>query len=881
MLARPWHNSRIFWHVQQLGLSAITINKLCQEGCSRLPEARDADEPSHTAWMREVEDLRERVELRMFSPAEISRELETLVARRDSPFSAFRVTVNPGEHFDPFILGAGKEEHPESIHRAELPGPDDATLRFEGWMRSSNSGLASDCFEEVRSITKLIQSWWWGDSRHAWATLLDLTKQGVKGALQGAVENWLLQGAVAVAFCDLDNFKAFNDERGQQEGDRLIQKFAAALSRASGDDALIFSRGGDEFLLVTPINDRAQAVTDVVRIRAEAESSLTEDEPPLRGETQMGVAIGLATSDSDTAYVDRLEEEAEGALKPGSEKQRGRVSIAGSRESREGVNAPLVGFGPLLALSSISRPDPFANLWLCYISAMTAEAFRKGGNDTDAIRRKVEVALETVGPYFDPGLHESGFAADSSQPSGDRRLSRIDVAAAMAHGVLRAQPNGVENWRIEWSTVVDAVAVANGVSGAAIFKHGEADSPETLPIPAVTDNLSAEVDSRSAILVQIGTGTLNAPNSVFADTVYVDDRPTVGGGLPDLWEAALAEIVAALRKFPNVKVIVVTGETANGRFTVEWLHWAEQWDQGEYMDILAAKLGQPTSTIREAGGRISGHVHVVHSEEDLLRVIIEAARDNTWLSASKSIDHQGERPLRRSLAMESMQLEARDGCRVATASEALPVALDIVRGSTNAMIRDRVRRQFVELMDFKVHLTEPTKSKVPRYHRHNQDDLEKYYQREFEESSGKYYVALNEGSQWDRVIGHVAQSIESEDSTRRGVLVVPNDERSADGEVSPLGLIAVRIRPMFTRPGAAFLDFSFTWRTVEALVGLPYSLYASVRFSERLTLELSGLVEDRRIEFSELSYIANSLHMYVDNEYAQNVARLIVNDATQ
>ena len=78
------------------------------------------------------------------------------------------------------------------------------------------------------------------------------------------------------------------------------------------------------------------------------------------------------------------------------------------------------------------------------------------------------------------------------------------------------------------------------------------------------------------------------------------------------------------------------------------------------------------------------------------------------------------------------------------------------------------------------------------------------------------------------------------------------------------------------------LHYSFTWRTVEALVGFPYSIYGSVGYAEYLT----GLIRKevgpdaaRNVETGELSYIAHSLHIFKD-DYGQNIARRIVDDAS-
>jgi hypothetical protein len=79
------------------------------------------------------------------------------------------------------------------------------------------------------------------------------------------------------------------------------------------------------------------------------------------------------------------------------------------------------------------------------------------------------------------------------------------------------------------------------------------------------------------------------------------------------------------------------------------------------------------------------------------------------------------------------------------------------------------------------------------------------------------------------------------------------------------------------------INYSFTWRTVEALVGFPYSLYGSVQYAQRLTeLIKKELIptNEATVEIGFVSYIAHSLHFFVD-QYAQHIARRIVEDASE
>lgn len=53
-----------------------------------------------------------------------------------------------------------------------------------------------------------------------------------------------------IGYADVDNFKWINDRYGHAEGDRVITRAAEYLEQIAGEDAGVYRKGGDEFLLV-------------------------------------------------------------------------------------------------------------------------------------------------------------------------------------------------------------------------------------------------------------------------------------------------------------------------------------------------------------------------------------------------------------------------------------------------------------------------------------------------------------------------------------------------------------------------------------------------------------------------------------------------------
>jgi diguanylate cyclase (GGDEF)-like protein len=71
----------------------------------------------------------------------------------------------------------------------------------------------------------------------------------------------------AVAICDVDFFKAYNDTYGHQAGDEALRRVAATLSAQTRDSDGVFRYGGEEFLLILPEQTLPSALAVMERIR--------------------------------------------------------------------------------------------------------------------------------------------------------------------------------------------------------------------------------------------------------------------------------------------------------------------------------------------------------------------------------------------------------------------------------------------------------------------------------------------------------------------------------------------------------------------------------------------------------------------------------------
>ena len=103
--------------------------------------------------------------------------------------------------------------------------------------------------------------------------------------------------------------------------------------------------------------------------------------------------------------------------------------------------------------------------------------------------------------------------------------------------------------------------------------------------------------------------------------------------------------------------------------------------------------------------------------------------------------------------------------------------------------------------------------------------------------------------------------------------------RIKGNEPDPLGLTSIRIY-LTKEENITKINFTFIWRTVEAIVGFPYSAYGSIRYAEEFLNKLKELLpQGLKIHFGDLTYIAQTLHIFQDT-YSENIAKNIIDEVT-
>jgi diguanylate cyclase (GGDEF)-like protein len=122
-----------------------------------------------------------------------------------------------------------------------------------------------------------------------------LNRRGaVSTILQERRQNGPQRYPLSVAMIDLDNFKRINDQHGHAAGDTALQVFASTVTRLIRKDDIFVRWGGEEFLLVFPGTDIAQAQGFMSRLREALNSERPTPSLPL----PIGFSAGLAQTSS-------------------------------------------------------------------------------------------------------------------------------------------------------------------------------------------------------------------------------------------------------------------------------------------------------------------------------------------------------------------------------------------------------------------------------------------------------------------------------------------------------------------------------------------------------------------------------------------------------
>lgn len=825
------------------------------------------------------------------SRADFDRILEQLVTAPESPFTHLRLAIDRPTPWSRMLFGTEGEGPCQIRDTFGLPSNGHHGVA-EVW---TSGPLTLADRSALPALQHLVRAYFKPDRRTNEKTMLiQAQAPGVESNILRALQRLAQEnGSACLLMADVDHLHNLNAAHGQQRVDIVLADLASVLESQLRSDAVVLQMtGGDEYLVLV-----GGGATEGIRTAEEISRVLAAHDFGIPDPVTMSIGIAEVAADSDIVAIDQLKDEAEAALKPVTDAngnvvdrrdkvRRGRAAMLLESDSDqvgtldEAQQCQLA----LATVKALAREEyPFQDPWLNLVTSGVVKHYGDGGTDASAL---VHSLLEWLAPVW----RESGclVAANLARSAGPGPVfSRLDVSFAVAHGLLRSALLGLIAIEEHDEVKLNASETFSASLGSWSLSLGEfAGDPEVLlgtPVLPADGEDPSVTHAQRAILVRIGHSAVPLASYLFADVLTVDDRPAVGGGLPDFWQGSVARVVDSLLRYPNVCFVGVIGDQVLGQRSVQMLQEAADWPADS--ERLAAKTGLSETALKRASDRLSGNVLICDSVASLLGRLADAYREIPRLKATTTgaLPQEEERFISFRVDTSEYQLGTHSGSRVATARMAYPLALQTLREcSSSDHVKDQAGVEIVDLIDYRLQLTDPFRDPVPSYFRDDRDELDAYYRATFEGDEGLFgrYLAPQLGP----LLGHLTAAISSPDpfSTRRAILVIPRDLTRDAGEhdIRPFGLVSIRVIP---RPeaGRIALYFSYTWRTVEALVGLPYSLYGSIRYSEYLQRELHARLDatDRaRVIVRDLSYIAHSLHLTTE-PYGQSIARRIIHFA--
>lgn len=147
-----------------------------------------------------------------------------------------------------------------------------------------------------------------------------LNRRGMWRAIRSIqAQSWRTQRPHAIAILDLDFFKRINDAHGHLAGDQLLQDIAKLLRDNTREADWIARWGGEEFLILMPETNLAQAHGFIERLRQRIETTrFPIDEQSLRITVSAGLAASrLDEDDTQDALVSRADNALYAAKKAG------------------------------------------------------------------------------------------------------------------------------------------------------------------------------------------------------------------------------------------------------------------------------------------------------------------------------------------------------------------------------------------------------------------------------------------------------------------------------------------------------------------------------------------------------------------------------------
>lgn len=833
---------------------------------------------------RRLEDLTNEAGSILLSPREVTRIIASIAP--DTFAKRIRIEI---EHLDQTYVWGATDALPKVLVRGDVSEGVEYRVYGEYFPETSSE---QSLLDKLRALPPAL---WRNDIRPmgglGWK--FESIRNSLSRSVSRLVENQV-DSRVAAIYADLDNFKKLNDDAGHARGDEAIRMVNREMHNLCGEfGGIPFHPSGDEFYLILPADSLLEMMDALQKLKGRIMSCpfKSNDGSIINVDITMGVEF-LSGQPTCTDIDEALRKAEASTRKPRTEsspsrvdtstdKRRGKISFAlsASTEDESSSAVDFLKLGTVLVRRTAqSKRSTFNDPRLGLIELI---ARRTGSDDKKAILERVEKAISWLDVEVVPTYSISALLGARNP----HKVPAAAIALAIASGLLqnRTRTGEVVPPSIHISISVGNFGVRVDVDGSTAWERpGEGGGDAEVIV------YDQDVASRDGAIigVQVGFNTQPAladktvlPEHFFSKLVVVDDRPNSGGGLPDFWQAAVA------------LVCKVAASKSGGCFVVGWGSKPEESDtirrlRGVNFDVdideMSTLSSIPSSQVRDMVGHISKTLKVVGDFSSLVSALYENSGlvwepheilESSTVEAAEMLRRRG---------VDRSDLGAVDGVRCQNAGQAYPTVIDILRREAKRVSADDAHQELRELTSFKIVLEDPLRFVLPSYLAKQHEDVSRYARSVLLDPNSRLGGKLREDGQYDAFIQELASCyVESagKKSTRRALLVVPH--RVKDGRCTPEGLVSVWASPRIGDDSRGAIDWVFTWRTVEAFIGLPYSMFGSIRFAEGMMDELRSRSDMKlsSVEIGTVTYVALSLHMRVDGVHPR-IAKMIVDSSS-
>ena len=739
----------------------------------------------------------------------------------------------------------------------------------------------------------LFYSYWKPYAQRDINTLLMPIKQvNIKSLLYRTIEENNLNKDCAFVFCDIDKFGDLNAKFTQSGGDYAMRHLSIILEKYTKDSILIH-RSGDEFIIVHFSNKQHEILEILYSIRRDV-NTLSFPYQEL-GDVTFTISSGIKFIEkgkfNKEIDFDDYASFAENALKPDGKdsKKRNEISIYKEHEDivKDEVNIHNLKVSFLSSKVNMLHSDSYRNIWLNYIS----NDISKRNIEKDKLNEIFNNYIEEVKPTF--SNENTTCILDNIKVEYGKIFSIYDIMIAIIQGLYRNSKFEIDK-KIKlyfesniYKLSINNEPIINFEYKSEIFNN-KSPLEISFEIPVLPQLIGIKDTSSfllsTSLLVVIGDFKNKKLESLFNEKVIVDIRPTTGGGLPDFWEASLSKVLTYLHTNRNLNNIFIVSQIEN-TYTDTYLKQLNNGKLSENIDYIAYKTGLSTKIISEVEKRIQNKVYNI-LEDEIIDKLFELEFSNSGNIDIKRFNHNSPVKNRKGYLESKInsinyKLNELDGCMGETLSKVYPIVIYTMKeANIYSQSKSQDFKHYKELIDFKVRLTNPSQDKLPWFYEKEEEKFKKYFKESFLETDGVFYTSINEDNQEEIILQYLAKLFNSKlelVSSRRAIIILKN--RIKGNEPDPLGLTSIRIY-LTKELNITKINFTFIWRTVEAIVGFPYSAYGSISYAEEFLSKLKLLLpQGVKVHLGDLTYIAQTLHIFQDT-YSENIAKNIIDEAT-